>query len=414
MTSGRLRARTVRLDAPVDLHQVLGDRTDGFLFHRAGVGLVGVGVALRAQVHEVLAALGDAAVDDPVGQPGSGPVAFGALPFLPSDATVLHVPALTVTTAPDGSQWATAVASADIPAQDPRALVEDALAANAARPAAPGPDASTVVQADEPATDEWCQAVAAAVARIRSGALEKVVLARTVTLHAPVPFPLDRVLTRLRQDFAGSYVFAIDGMVGATPELLVERVDDVARSQPMAGSTPMTGDAPLDDERIAALLASQTYRHEHQVTIDMVHDTLLPYCSYLDDEAEPSVVRLPNVAHLATSVQGRLSTPPASVLELVRALHPTPAVCGRPRAEALTVIDTHETVPRGRYAGAVGWVDRHGNGTWAVTLRCAELHANSARLYAGCGLVADSEPTTELVESTAKLQVMLGALLGSD
>ena len=161
----------------------------------------------------------------------------------------------------------------------------------------------------------------------------------------------------------------------------------------------------------ASLLSSAKDRQEHQITIDMVHDTLLPWCSYLDYEPEPSIVPVANVQHLATLVEGRLSAPAPSVLELVRALHPTPAVCGTPRDEALEFILAHEGFDRGRYAGTVGWIDGRGNGTWAVSVRCADIDGNVARLCAGNGIVADSDPLTELAETRAKLQAMLSVLV---
>src|SRR5581483_5901630 len=143
---------------------------------------------------------------------------------------------------------------------------------------------------------------------------------------------------------------------------------------------------------------------EHQITIDMVLDALLPFCSYVDSEPEPSVMTLANVQHLATLVEGRLSTPAAPVLELVTALHPTPAVCGWPTAAARQVIAELEDLDRGRYTGAVGWVDAHGNGRFGVAIRCAEIDGTTARVFAGNGIVADSDPATELTETRAKLQ----------
>jgi menaquinone-specific isochorismate synthase len=202
----------------------------------------------------------------------------------------------------------------------------------------------------------------------------------------------------------------VDGFLGASPELLVGRSGDVVRAQPMAGTAPRGGDPATDARLGAGLLASPTYREEHQITIDMVYDTLLPWCSYLDYEAEPSVIGVANVQHLATLVEGRLSQPPPSILELVTALHPTPAVNGLPRDLATAWILEHEGFDRGRYAGTVGWVDGRGNGTWAVSIRCAEVHGAHARLYAGNGIVADSDPDTELAETQVKLQAVLGAL----
>ena len=177
----------------------------------------------------------------------------------------------------------------------------------------------------------------------------------------------------------------------------------------MAGTAPRGGDPATDARLAASLLASPTYRHEHQITIDMVYDTLIPWCSYLDYEPEPSVVGVANVQHLATMVEGRLSQPAPSVLELVAALHPTPAVNGWPRDEARAWIEANEGFDRGRYAGTVGWVDARGNGTFAVSIRCADIDGTTARLVAGNGIVADSDPDTELAETQVKLQALLSA-----
>jgi isochorismate synthase len=205
--------------------------------------------------------------------------------------------------------------------------------------------------------------------------------------------------------------YSVDGLVGATPELLVSRFGDVVRSHPFAGTTPRTGVPEADARSAALLLASAKDRAEHRITIDMVLDAVLPFCSYVDSEPEPSIVSLANVQHLATLVEGRLSSPPASVLALVAALHPTPAVCGWPTADALAVIAELEGLDRGRYAGNVGWVDADGDGRFGVAIRCAEIVGNRARLFAGNGIVADSDPATELTETRAKLQAMLGAVV---
>jgi menaquinone-specific isochorismate synthase len=206
-------------------------------------------------------------------------------------------------------------------------------------------------------------------------------------------------------------LFAIGGFVGATPELLVARHGDVVRSHPMAGTAPRSADPSTDARLAATLLASTKDREEHRITIDMVHDTLLPWCSYLDEEAEPSIVAMANVQHLATMVEGRLSAPAASVVELMTALHPTPAVCGYPRQSALDLIRQHEALDRGAYAGPVGWVDAAGNGEWAVGIRSAQLDGNLARLVAGVGVLPDSDPDAELAETRAKLQALLNAIV---
>jgi menaquinone-specific isochorismate synthase len=237
------------------------------------------------------------------------------------------------------------------------------------------------------------------------------VLAREVVVTADSPIPVDTVLLRLSQAYPDCFLYLVDGFCGASPELLVGRAGDVVRAQPMAGTAPRRGDPTADARLAAGLLASATYRQEHQVTIDAVHDGLLAFSSYVDYEPEPSVVALANVQHLATSVEGRLSHPPASIMELVGALHPTPAVCGRPRDAALSLISELEGLDRGRYAGAVGWVDATGNGQFAVSIRGATFEGNQARVISGNGIVADSDPSVELIETRAKLQAMLSVIV---
>jgi len=188
---------------------------------------------------------------------------------------------------------------------------------------------------------------------------------------------------------------------------------NTVRSHPLAGTAPRTGDADTDRRAATELLASEKNQIEHRVVIDMIHDTLLPWCSYLDWEPEPSIITVANVQHLGTAMEGHLSDPRPNVLELVTALSPTPALGGFPRAEALALIAEAEGFTRGRYGGAVGWVDAIGDGTWAVAIRCAELSTDrhTARLVAGGGIVADSEPLSELAETQAKLQAMLSAIV---
>jgi menaquinone-specific isochorismate synthase len=383
-----MRAVTRRLDADVDLSTV-GDVS----FERNRAGLAGVDVVARAPIDEIDGVLRSIDVDDEVGLPGCGAVAFGALPFDPSSPAELVVPAEIYGRADDGTRWHTVI---------------EPVATNA-RVATRAPSRFTVEPTRSP--ESWCDLVEQATKEMAGDTLRKVVLAREIVVTADEPFAVVDILDRLRNTYPGCHVFSVDGFVGASPELLVSRVGDMVRSHPMAGTAPRGGD-PTSDARLAAsLLASTKDRQEHQITIDMVHDTLLPWCSYLDYEAEPSIVPVANVQHLATLVEGRLSSPAPSVLELVRALHPTPAVCGSPRDEAFAFIREHEGFDRGRYAGTVGWVDARGNGTWAVSVRCADIDGATARVCAGNGIVADSDPATELAETRAKFQAMLSALV---
>ena len=399
MTSS-LVARTRRVDHDLDLLALAG--RDGVVLERGRTGLAGRGVAARvllAEADDALAAIG---TDDEVGIPGSGPVAFGALPYRAGATTELVVPEVVWGRADDGTRWVTTITPTDGAQPDTGPQAEPPL---------PAPS-SVKVQPVRPA-EWWCELVARATKAIRSApadGLSKVVLAREVLVEADVPFDRAVVLQRLRRAYPGCYLFQVDGFLGASPELLVGRTGDVVRAQPMAGTAPRGGDPATDARLAAGLLASPTYRREHQITIDMVFDTLLPWCSYLDYEPEPSVVGVANVQHLATMVEGRLSQPAPSILELVRALHPTPAVNGWPRDEARTWIEANEGFDRGRYAGTVGWVDARGNGTFAVSIRCADIEGSTARLVAGNGIVEDSDPDTELAETQNKLQALLGAL----
>ena len=274
--------------------------------------------------------------------------------------------------------------------------------------AARAPSEVTVRSVTDP--DEWSNAVSSAVARIAATELTKVVLAREIEVTADRPFDAATILRRLHAASPAAFAYSVDGFVGATPELLVSRLGDVVRAQPMAGTLPRTGDPDADARRAGELLGSHKNRVEHQITIDMVHDTLLSWCSYLDAEPQPSIVAAGPVQHLATMVEGRLSSPEPSVLELVAALHPTPAVGGWPRAEAIALQAELEGATRGRYAGPVGWVDASGNGSFGVGIRGMQLDGTTARLFAGVGVVAESDPLAELEETRAKAQAVLSAL----
>lgn len=262
-----------------------------------------------------------------------------------------------------------------------------------------------------PDRDTWRDLVAEATRRINAGELTKVVLARRVTVNTTTT-PVE-LANRLFAQHTTGYRYLVDRFVGASPELLVSRQGDVVRAEPMAGTLPLTGDPDADAAAAARLLNSHKDRLEHQITIDALLDGLISSCSYADSEPEPHVAAAGTVQHLATRVEGRLAQPPAHILDLVARLHPTPAVGGSPTVGALELIRELEPFERGRYAGAVGWVDGKGDGEWAVAIRCAELSdaaGGQATLHAGVGVVADSDPAAELAETDAKLRTMLGAL----
>jgi isochorismate synthase len=392
-----MRAITQPLDSAIELDDLAGG--DGMLFVRDGVGVAGRGVAARVAVDEVAAALDSIAHVDHVG--GRAPIALGSIPFEPGAPAELVIPATLIGVAPDGTRWVTRIDGGDEPATDlePRRR--------------PSPRAQRFDVGPLTPIDRYLAAVATARDAVRDGDLLKAVIAREVMVASDEPIDVHAVLLRLKASFGSSHRYSIDGFVGASPELLVAVSGDEVRSHPLAGTAPRSGDPATDERAAAALIASTKDQVEHRVVIDMIHDTLLPWCSYLDWEPEPSIVTVANVQHLGTAMEGRLSDPRPNVLELVTALSPTPALGGFPRSEALQLIAAAEGFARGRYGGAVGWVDARGDGTWAVAIRCAEFSEDRrrARLVAGGGIVAASEPLAELAETQAKLQAMLSAIV---
>jgi menaquinone-specific isochorismate synthase len=247
---------------------------------------------------------------------------------------------------------------------------------------------------------------------IAAGELAKAVLAREAVVHADAPFDARVVVDRLRATQGGCVVFAAGGNVGATPELLVRRRGTAVVSRPMAGTIPRGATDAGDSASEAALAASVKDGLEHRLVVDAVVDGLRASGVDIASVRGPDVARLATVSHLATTIAGTVEPRSArSALELALRLHPTPAVGGAPRDAALAMLEDLETFDRGRYAGPVGWVDAHGDGEWAVALRCAELDGNTARLVAGAGVVAGSDPDAEWAETQAKLEPMLRVLV---
>ncbi|MCU1504924.1 MAG: isochorismate synthase [Ilumatobacteraceae bacterium] len=387
-------------DAAVELEDIAAG--DGYLFARNGVGVAGRGVAARwcGDVDELAERWRGIPHEDHVG--GVHPVAFVSLPFEPDAPGELIVPEITVVRRGDASAWiTTTTVDGGTPAAPPIAAARPAPAAGgyAVRPLTP--------------VDRYLAAVRTARDAVRAASIEKAVIAREVEVTSDAPIDVHAVLLRLKASFGSSYRYSIDGFIGASPELLVAVDASTVRSHPLAGTAPRTGDPEADAAIAAALLASTKNQIEHRVVIEAIYDTLLPWCSYLDWEPEPSIMAVANVQHLATAMEGLLSEPRPSALTLARQLSPTPALGGFPRDEALALIREAEGFARGRYGGAVGWVDTAGNGTFAVAIRCAELSDDrrSARLVAGGGIVADSDPSAELAETQAKLQAMLAAII---
>ncbi|GGS76582.1 isochorismate synthase [Planobispora rosea] len=399
-----LVAKTTLVGDPGDLVSRLPGSAP-YAWIRHGEGLVAWGEAARVTVppgpgrfewaHDWLSAtFGETDVEDEVRAPGSGPVAFGSFTFDPaSPGSVLVVPRA-VLVRRDGQAWLTTVG-------------EDLL-----DPVLPFDDPGRIRYGDGSLTaPEWEHAVARAVRLIRSGRLAKAVLARDLTAVAERPIDVRLLLSRLAQRFPECYTFSCAGLVGATPELLVRRTGETIESLVLAGTAPRGTDASDDLARGAALFASEKDRQEHACAVESVREALTPLCSELKVPEEPELLVLPNVQHLASPVTGRLAAG-ASVLDVVAAMHPTAAVGGTPTATALEVIRELEGMDRAGYAGPVGWIDARGDGEWGIALRCAQITGTRARLFAGCGIMAGSNPASELAEAQAKLRVMQYALEG--
>ncbi len=399
--------RAVR-SQPVDLVGTLLQRLphagDALAWVRDGSGLVGWGEAARLEVtgpdrfarardwwRELVA---HAEVDDEVQVRGSGPVAFGSFAFRDDEPSVLVVPEV-VLGRMAGRTWLTTVG-------DPPRL---------ASPEAVRPTRGVRYAHGELPVTEFRSAVAAAVARIGAGELEKVVLAHDLLAVADDDIDVRAVLAGLAAGNPDCWTFAVAGLVGATPELLVSRSGDRVLSRVLAGTTARGGDATADHERVDALLHSAKDLSEHRYAVESLVTSLIPHVQDLAVPKTPVPLELSNVTHLSTDVSARIDDG-SDVLDLLGAVHPTAAVGGTPTQAALDALVELEPMSRGRYSGPVGWVDARGDGEWGIALRCAQLDGPTARLFAGGGIVAGSDPDDEVLEAQAKLLPMREALEG--
>jgi isochorismate synthase len=283
-------------------------------------------------------------------------------------------------------------------------------------PGIPRPPAErTCVSTEMPGAEDWKDLVRRATGRIREGAFEKVVLARELRVTASEPFDVPAAVDRLRRANPSTTVFALDHgehtFLGATPEYLVRVEAGTVHALGLAGTVPR-GVTPQQDEVLEReLVQSPKIQHEHDVVVRMLLAALAGSCAEVTAETPPHVVKLANVQHLSTKVRGRLVADSANgILDFVDRLHPTPALGGHPREAALSWLSANEGLDRSWYAGVVGWADPSGQGQFAVAIRSALLDGRSASLYAGCGLVADSDPEAEYAETCAKLRPMMSAL----
>ncbi|MET0525366.1 MAG: isochorismate synthase [Nocardioides sp.] len=407
-----LVVRTVSLD--VDDLGVLVDLLPAdhpVAWVRRGEGLVGWGQAARVTTagptrfadadkwwREVTAR---AVVRDEVEEPGTGLVCFGAFGFAdePGDSALV-VPAHVVGLRGDRA-WLTTISATGLDPRDPPIdQVEP-----------PRPPAGVRFLDGALNGDQWMSVVADAVARIGDGALEKVVLARDLVATADEPVDVRWPLRRLTETYPMCWTFHVDGLFGATPEMLVRRERGLVTSRVLAGTIRRTGDDQHDLALAAALARSSKDLEEHEYAVRSVADALEPHCSSMNVPEAPFVLHLPNVMHLATDVAGVVhDAATVSSLQLAESLHPSAAVGGTPTAVAVELIAEIEGMTRDRYAGPVGWMDASGDGEWGIALRSGVVEGNTVRLFAGCGIVADSDPSAELAEAQAKFVPVRDAL----
>ncbi len=413
-----LVVRTVALELAEPLLTLLPagtDPNDLVSWVRRGDGLVGWGQALtfEARGPERFGAteawwrgvVRHAVVRDDVERPGTGLVCFGSFPFADDSAESARivVPS-TIVGRRDGRTWLTTVSldpqltllEIPSPATDPEPPHGVTFADGAVSPA------------------DYAHSVGQAVERIAAGEVDKVVLARDLVARATAPIDARWLLRRLAERYENTWVFSVAGLLGATPELLVRRDQGLITSRVLAGTIRRTGDDAKDLGLAASLARSSKDLEEHEYAVRSVAEALAPHSSSMNVPESPFVLHLPNVMHLATDVAA-VSADDASSLTLAASLHPSAAVGGTPTTRAVELIGELEHMDRGRYAGPVGWMDASGDGAWGIALRSGAFapgDASQIRLYAGCGIVAGSDPEAEVAESTAKLIPMRDALAG--
>ena len=414
----RLVARTVEVPDPGDLLALLPAVEDApalMAWQRRGEGIVAWGVAAQCRTRGAnrfvdarawwTAVVEDAEVTDEVEVPGTGLVSLGSFAFADEPGhSVLVVPRLVIGRR-SGRAWVTAIGTAE---EVSEALTEPIELAVQEPPRAP---AEVTFTDGSISAADWESVVWEAVLRINAGEVEKVVLARDLVARTRTPIDVRWPLRRLATTYDMCWTFHVDGLFGATPELLVRRERGLVTSRVLAGTIRRTNDDERDLALAATLARSSKDLEEHEYAVRSVAESLAPHCSSMNVPEAPFVLHLPNVMHLATDVNGVVQDR-ATVLDLAAALHPSAAVGGTPTKVAVEMIREIEGMDRGRYAGPVGWMDATGDGEFGIALRSASLEGSQVRLYAGCGIVADSDPEAELAEAQAKFLPVRDALSG--
>jgi len=337
------------------------------------------------------------AISDSVHLSGTGPVLFASFSFDPDEESVLVIPKIVVGMR-NGSSWITWIGDQPQPAlQEEKEMLADA-------------EFNWGDGSLSPA--EWQLRVAKAIDEIEKTELEKVVLARDLIVNSHRPIDVRKILRNLGSEYPSTWIFAVDGLVGATPELLLRLSRGMVTSRVLAGTISKTGDDEKDLALAASLARSSKDLEEHEYAVRSVADALDPFCTSTNVPDSPFVLHLANVMHLATDVTGALIESKKSVdaFTILEKLHPSAAVCGTPTNIASEVIKRIEGMSRGRYACPVGWLDARGDGELGIALRCGQIKENEIQIYAGCGIVAGSNPEKELTESNAKFAPMRSAL----
>lgn len=407
--STRLRATTIVINDPGPLERFLPHSEPTTAFLRKGQGFVGIGELARFETDYIdtadvwwdeIAKMIDHDSELP-GQPGVGPLAFGSFVFDPersAQRSVLVVPNIILGRKGDRA-WLTKIG------EKPQEMT---------LPEPAEPTIPPVLRLDrgDVTRDEWTRMVASCIAEIRSGKVSKVVLARDLVARGDTAIDLRAVLGKLIEKYPMTWNYLVDGMVGATPELLVRVSGGLITSRVLAGTISVDPAQTDPLAKAADLARSQKDLSEHAFAVASVAEALAPYCRAMNVPDAPSVLPLPNVLHLATDITG-VAEEEVSSLRLAAALHPSAAVCGTPTQLAADIIAQVEGLDRGRYAGPVGWIDSNGDGEWAIALRggyCDPADSQQIRLFAGAGIVADSDPLAELEETKAKFLPMLQSL----
>jgi isochorismate synthase len=439
----RLVSATVEIDSDVDPAAIAaGSRLAAdrwFCWEQAdrGFAVAGLGSATQvisrgedrfAELAERCArATHDRVAEEPDELPaGAGPVWATGLAFSPRGGTdplwsslppaLAIMPEIAIARGPEGA-FLTASIFLE-PGTDPDDLIKRAagrigsLRAAVLTPADPHPSAATRISGRYP-PHRYERIVAAAVERIRSTAVEKVVLARELTVEAPAAHDPAALFGALRDLFPSCFCFCFGtpeaAFVGASPELLVRRSGAVAATVALAGTTSRSADPAVDDHLGEAMLRSPKVRDEHGIVVRRIERNLRPHAVWVHAEGQPFVVKVGNLQHLATPIRAQLAES-HSAIELAGSLHPTPAIGGEPRELALELISELEGIDRGWYTGPVGWMDAAEDGEFCVGLRSALIRDREAHLFAGCGIVADSDPAAELQESELKFEALLPLL----